>query len=105
MGSQPVALLSDVHLADDGDVAKLFDHIAGIAAVSELVNVPLITGSTLRIGGDMVIGDRLTGCVGAVGVADKITPRKDAAPGDVIIDDRGSRRRHCLRCGPLPRLA
>jgi hydrogenase expression/formation protein len=90
MGSQPVALLSDVHLADDGDVAKLFDHIAGIAAVSELVNVPLITGSTLRIGGDMVIGDRLTGCVGAVGVADKITPRKDAAPGDVIMMTEGA---------------
>lgn len=90
MGSQPVALLSDVHLADDGDVAKLFDHIAGIAAVSELVNVPLITGSTLRIGGDMVLGDRLTGCVGAVGVADKITPRKDATPGDVIMMTEGA---------------
>ena len=42
---------SDVHLADDGDVSKLFDHIAGIATVSELIGVPLITGSTLRIGG------------------------------------------------------
>ena len=77
MGARPVALLSDIHIADDGDVSKLFDHIAGIATVSELIGVPLITGSTLRIGGDMVIGDRLTGCVGAVGVSDKITPRKE----------------------------
>lgn len=90
MGSRPVALLSDIHLADDGDVSKLFDHIAGIATVSELIGIPLITGSTLRIGGDMVIGDRLTGCVGAVGVSDRITPRKDARPGDVIMMTEGA---------------
>ena len=90
MGARPVALLSDIHLADDGDVSKLFDHIAGIATVSELIEVPLITGSTLRIGGDMVIGDRLTGCVGAVGVSDAITPRKSAVPGDVIMMTEGA---------------
>ena len=90
MGAKPVALLSDIHLADDGDVSKLFDHIAGIATVSELIGVPLITGSTLRIGGDLVIGDRLTGCVGAVGVSDKLTPRKSARPGDVIMMSEGA---------------
>ncbi len=90
MGARPVALLSDIHLADDGDVSKLFDHIAGIATVSELIGVPLITGSTLRIGGDMVIGDRLTGCVGAVGVSDKLTARKSARPGDVILMTEGA---------------
>ncbi|MGV8175788.1 MAG: AIR synthase-related protein [Methanothrix sp.] len=90
MGAKPVALLSDIHLADDGDVSKLFDHIAGIAAVSELIDVPLITGSTLRIGGDMVIGERLTGCVGAVGVSDSLTPRKSARPGDVIMMSEGA---------------
>jgi hydrogenase expression/formation protein len=90
MGARPVALLSDIHLADDGDVSKLFDHIAGIATVSELIGVPLITGSTLRIGGDMVIGDRLTGCVGAVGVSNRLTPRKDARPGDVIMMTEGA---------------
>ncbi len=90
MGAKPVALLSDIHLADDGDVSKLFDHIAGIATVSELTGVPLITGSTLRIGGDMVIGDRLTGCVGSVGVSDRLTPRKDALPGDVIMMTEGA---------------
>lgn len=90
MGAKPVALLSDIHLADDGDVSKLFDHIAGISTVSELIDVPLVTGSTLRIGGDMVIGDRLTGCVGAVGVSNNLTPRKDAAPGDVIMMTEGA---------------
>lgn len=90
MGAHPVALLSDIHLADDGDVSRLFDHIAGIATVSELIGVPLVTGSTLRIGGDMVIGDRLTGCVGAVGVAERLTPRKDARPGDVILMTEGA---------------
>jgi hydrogenase expression/formation protein len=90
MGAKPVALLSDIHLADDGDVSKLFDHIAGIATVSELIGVPLITGSTLRIGGDMVIGDRLTGCVGAIGVSEKLTPRKSARPKDVIMMTEGA---------------
>ena len=36
MGADPVAILSDVHLADDGDVGKIFDFTAGVAAVSEL---------------------------------------------------------------------
>ena len=40
MGSQPVALLSDLHLADDGEVAKLFDYTAGVCAVSELTSPP-----------------------------------------------------------------
>ena len=90
MRARPVAMFSDIHLADDGDVSRLFDHLAGIAAVGELAKVPLITGSTLRIGGDMVIGDRLTGCVGAVGVSDRLSPRKDAAPGDVILMTEGA---------------
>jgi hydrogenase expression/formation protein len=90
MGADPIALLSDIHLADDGDVAKLFDHLAGIATVSELIDVPLVTGSTLRIGGDLVIGDRLTGCVGAVGISECLTPRKDARPKDVIMMTEGA---------------
>jgi hydrogenase expression/formation protein len=38
----------------------------------------------------MVIGDRLTGCVGAVGVSEKLTPRKSARPGDVIMMTEGA---------------
>lgn len=90
MGSKPVALFSDIHIADDGDVSKIFDHLAGITAVSELTGVPLVSGSTLRIGGDMVIGERMTGAVGCVGVSKNLTPRKNARTGDVIILTEGA---------------
>ncbi len=90
MGSEPIALFSDIHIADDGDVSKIFDHLAGITAVSELTGVPLIAGSTLRIGGDMVIGERMTGAVGCVGVSKYITPRRNAERGDVIILTEGA---------------
>ena len=61
MGAHPVALFSDIHVADDGDVGKIFDYTAGVTTVGEAMGVPLVAGSTLRIGGDMVIGDRMTG--------------------------------------------
>ena len=90
MGARPVAMLSDIHVADDGDVAKIFDHIAGITTISELTGIPLITGSTLRIGGDMVIGERMTGGVGAVGIAENLTARIQATSGDIIIMTEGA---------------
>lgn len=91
MGADPVAVISDLHLADDGDVGKLFDFTAGVCAVSELVNVPLVAGSTLRIGGDMVLGDRLVSAVGAIGISEyPPTARKRAEPGDVILLTEGS---------------
>lgn len=90
MGARPIAVFSDIHIADDGDVSKIFDHIAGIAAICELTNVPLVSGSTLRIGGDMVIGERMTGGVGCVGISDYITPRKNAKAGDVILLTEGA---------------
>jgi len=91
MGSDPVAIISDLHLADDGDVGKLFDFTAGVAAVSELVNVPIVAGSTLRVGGDMVLGDRLVSAVGSIGVSPyPPTARKRAEPGDVILLTEGS---------------
>lgn len=91
MGSQPVALLSDLHLADDGEVGKLFDYTAGVCAVSELTGVPLVAGSTLRVGGDMVLGDRLVSAVGTVGISPHPpTARKRAEAGDVILLTEGS---------------
>ena len=91
MGADPVAILSDVHLADDGDVAKIFDFTAGVAAVSELVDVPIVAGSTLRVGGDMVLGDRFVSAVGSVGVSPyPPTARKGASDGDVILLTEGS---------------
>jgi hydrogenase expression/formation protein len=89
-GAEPVAVFSDIHVADDGDVSKIFDHIAGIATVCEATQVPLVSGSTLRIGGDMVIGERMTGCVGCVGVATHLTPRKNIREGDVILLTEGA---------------
>jgi hydrogenase expression/formation protein len=90
MGARPIALLSDIHVADDGDVAKIFDYTAGISVVGEAMNVPLVTGSTLRIGGDMVLGERMTGCVGAVGVAEHLTARTATEPGDVLLMTEGA---------------
>ncbi len=90
MGARPVLLFSDIHVADDGDVSKVFDYTAGISCVGELTGVPLVAGSTLRIGGDMVIGERMTGCVGTVGIAQHLTPRRDATPGDVILMTEGA---------------
>lgn len=91
MGADPVAILSDLHLADDGDVGKLFDFTAGVCAVSELVDVPLVAGSTLRVGGDMVLGNRLVSAVGSVGVSKyPPTARKGATEGDIILMTEGS---------------
>jgi len=91
MGADPIAMLSDLHLADDGDVGKLFDFTAGVCAVSELVDVPLVAGSTLRVGGDMVLGDRLVSAVGAVGISQHPpTARKRAESGDVVLLTEGS---------------
>jgi len=90
MGAEPVAVFSDIHVADDGDVSKIFDHLAGISAVCDVTGVPLVSGSTLRIGGDMVIGERMTGGVGCVGVSKYITPRKNVKEGDVILLTEGA---------------
>jgi hydrogenase expression/formation protein len=90
MGGRPLMLFSDIHVADDGDVAKIFDYTAGITTVGEAMGVPLVTGSTLRIGGDMVLGSRMTGCVGAVGIAEHLTARKAMQPGDVLLMTEGA---------------
>ena len=91
MGADPVSILSDVHLADDGDVGKIFDFTAGVTVVSELVDVPIVAGSTLRVGGDMVLGDRFVSAVGSVGVSNyPPTARKGATDGDIILLTEGS---------------
>ncbi|RLF49599.1 MAG: hypothetical protein DRN20_01715 [Thermoplasmata archaeon] len=89
MGAEPLALFADVHLGTEGDVGKIFDYTAGISAVADVLNVPLVSGSTLRIGGDLVVSDRLMGSVGAVGLASKIVPRNYAREGDVILMSLG----------------
>ena len=90
MGARPLLLFSDIHVADGGDVAKIFEYTAGVCAVGESMGVPLVAGSTLRIGGDMVLGSRMTGCVGTVGIASHLTARREARPGDVILMTEGA---------------
>ena len=91
-GGIPIGLIDDLHLADDGDVGKLIDFLAGVSAVARLNDVPVIAGSTLRIGGDMVIGDRMVSCVGAIGVCDSssLTPRSSIKDGDKILLTEGA---------------
>lgn len=92
-GARPVGMFVDLHLADDGDVGKLFDFEAGVSTVSMLTGTPILTGSTLRIGGDMVIGDRITGCVGVIGVAESesmLAARHKVKPDSVILMTEGA---------------
>jgi hydrogenase expression/formation protein len=90
-GAEPISIMIDVHLADDADVGKLFDFMAGISAVAEISGVPITAGSTLRIGGDMVIGNRLVGGISAVGVArNKLLARRNIQVGDKILMTEGA---------------
>ncbi len=90
-GAFPISILVDVHLGDDADVGKLFDFMAGISAVCDLAEVPLTGGSTLRIGGDMVIGNRLVGGIGGVGIAGtNLFARRNIQPGDKILMTEGA---------------
>ena len=89
-GAKPISIMVDVHLGDDADVGKLFDFMAGISTISELTNVPITAGSTLRIGGDMVIGDRLVGGIAAVGVCKRILARRNIIPGNKILMTEGA---------------
>ncbi len=90
-GASPISILVDVHLGDDADVGKLFDFMAGISTVCELAKVPLTAGSTLRIGGDMVIGNRLVGGIGGIGIAgNNLFARRNIQLGDKILMTEGA---------------
>ncbi|NVM28238.1 MAG: hypothetical protein HWN65_05310 [Candidatus Helarchaeota archaeon] len=89
-GARPISIMVDIHLGDDADVGKLFDFMGGVAAVAELTNTPITAGSTLRIGGDMVIGTRITGGIAAVGLANRLLKRANIQPGDAILMTEGA---------------
>ncbi|MBY9003517.1 MAG: hypothetical protein KGD73_06070 [Candidatus Lokiarchaeota archaeon] len=81
----------DAHLGDDADVGKLFDFMAGVSTISELAGVPITAGSTLRIGGDMVIGNRFVGGIAAIGLAMKnLLARRNIQEGDKILMTEGA---------------
>ena len=89
-GAKPISIMIDTHLGDDADVGKLFDFMAGVSAISELAKVPITAGSTLRIGGDMVIGNRLVGGISAVGICNRVLARRNIKVGDQILMTEGS---------------
>ena len=89
-GAKPISIMIDTHLGDDADVGKLFDFIAGVSTISDLANVPITAGSTLRIGGDMVIGNRLVGGISAVGVCNRLLARRNIKVGDRILMTEGA---------------
>ncbi len=90
-GAEPISIMIDVHLGDDADIGKLFDFMAGISAIAELSHVPITAGSTLRIGGDMVIGDRLVGGISAIGlVRNNLLARRNIQVGDKILMTEGA---------------
>ncbi len=90
-GAKPISIMIDVHLGDDADVGKLFDFMAGISTIAELSNVPITAGSTLRIGGDMVIGNRLVGGISAIGlVRNNLLARRNIQVGDKILMTEGA---------------
>jgi hydrogenase expression/formation protein len=89
-GAKPVSIMVDIHLGDDSDIAKLFDFMAGVSCVAELAGVPITAGSTLRIGGDMVIGTRITGGIAAVGTCNRVLARRDILPDADIIMTEGA---------------
>ena len=89
-GAIPISIMVDIHLGDDADIAKLFDFTAGVSTVAEIAEVPITAGSTLRIGGDMVIGDRITGGIAAIGIAKKLFLRRDIKKDDCILMTEGA---------------
>jgi hydrogenase expression/formation protein len=90
-GAKPISIMVDIHLGDDADVGKLFDFMSGVSTVAELIDVPITAGSTLRIGGDMVIGNRLVGGIAAIGLAKgKLFARRNIKEGDRILMTEGA---------------
>ena len=89
-GAKPISIMIDIHLGDDADVGKLFDFMAGVSTISELAQVPITAGSTLRIGGDMVIGNRLVGGISAVGICNRVLARRNIKVGDKILMTEGA---------------
>jgi hydrogenase expression/formation protein len=90
-GGLPFGFLIDLRIADDGDPSFLLEVEAGVSAVSKFLSSPILSGSTLRIGGDMVIGERIVGTVGCIGFSKtKPLSRLRIDVGDKIVMTEGS---------------
>ena len=90
-GAEPVGVIVDIHLSDDSDVGMLFDFEAGVSTITNALDIPILAGSTLRIGGDMVIGERISGGVGAIGLLKgKYFSRSNVSEGQYIVMTEGN---------------
>jgi len=90
-GAEPLGIIVDIHLSDDSDIGMLLDFEAGVSTVAEALNVPILAGSTLRIGGDLVIGERISGAVGSIGIIKgKFLSRSNIEVGDKIVMTEGN---------------
>lgn len=90
-GAKPLGLIIDIHVSDDTDISYLFDFEAGVSTVADALGIPILAGSTLRIGGDMVIGERISGGVGSVGkIGKKILLRSNIRKGMKILMTKGN---------------
>ncbi|WP_126451161.1 AIR synthase related protein [Sulfodiicoccus acidiphilus] len=89
-GGRPLGVLVDIHLSDDSDVSMLFDFEAGVTTVTDFLKIRILAGSTLRIGGDVVIGERISGGVGAIAKAPpKPLGRANVKPGHYVVMTEG----------------
>lgn len=90
-GGEPLGILVDIHLSDDSDISMLFDFEAGVSTVAEALEIPILAGSTLRIGGDLVLGERISGGVGSIGrLKGEPFSRKRIAKGQSIVMTEGN---------------
>lgn len=90
-GAEPIGVIVDIHLSDDSDVGMLFDFEAGVTTITNALGLPILAGSTLRIGGDMVIGERISGGIGAIGLLKgKYFSRKNVTEGQSVVMTEGS---------------
>ena len=90
-GAEPIGVIVDIHLSDDSDVGMLFDFEAGVSTITNALNIPILAGSTLRIGGDMVIGERISGGIGAIGIIKgKYFSRSNVTEGQYIVMTEGN---------------
>ncbi len=90
-GAEPIGVLVDIHLADDADISYLLDFEAGVTTVTDFLGIKVLAGSTLRIGGDLVLGERISGGVGAIGkLKSKFFARHNVKEGMKIIMTQGN---------------
>ena len=90
-GARPLGVIVDIHLSDDSDIGMLFDFEAGVLSVTDYLGIQVLAGSTLRVGGDMVIGERISGGIAAVGIlGNKYFSRDNIHEGMEIVMTEGN---------------